>query len=103
MIRLLLDPLNVTVALVVFAIATPALAWVLRGRLPAPRQAIALGAVGPLLLLLWGIQHLLFELIGFASVWSALIQLVLAVALGIAAGWYISTGANTTTKGKPNP
>jgi hypothetical protein len=101
MLRLLLDPMNVTIALVLLAVATPLAAWQLRTRLAGRRFALLLGASGPLLLILWGIHNLVLETIGFASVWSALILLVLAVCVGIAAGWWISGEANPTSKGRP--
>ncbi len=101
MLQLILDPTRLLILLILLAVATPVAAWLLRHRLPGVRLSLVLGASGPAILALWGIHNLVLETIGFASVWSALLLLVLAVAIGIGAGWWLAGDREPQTSTPP--
>lgn len=86
--------LNHTAALLIFGLAallTPGLGWYLwRCRMAPRRLAIVIGAAGPALLAGWGVHNLVLQLIGFDSVFSALIML----GGGCLAGWLAARYVN---------
>jgi hypothetical protein len=98
MTELLTAPLFLPILLGTLAVATPLAASVMGASLHNARLRMAIGASGPILLALWGLQILVFETLGFASVWSALLLLVVAVSLGVIAGAWISGGSSANRK-----
>ncbi|MGF1572876.1 MAG: hypothetical protein ACFCU1_07375 [Sumerlaeia bacterium] len=99
MIELFLMPYVAETLLVLFALFTPAMGFALKGRLnnfPKTRTIIML--LGPVALLLWGIQLLLISLFGFAAVATYVLLLFIGILLGTASGIYLrSEFVNSTS------
>ncbi|MEQ8822001.1 MAG: hypothetical protein RLY93_17335 [Sumerlaeia bacterium] len=98
MLSILLNTTFLTIGLAVMAVVTPMAAKLGRRWLAkqlARREIIVLGLSGPLLLLLWGVHNLVLALVGFASVWSALIVLGLGIGTGLGLGLWCRRGAST--------
>lgn len=91
MLELIIDPTRLTLLLAMLAVATPVAAWLLGHRLNGWRARLLLAASGPAVLLLWGVHNLVLETLGFASIWSAILLLALAVGLGAASGWWLAS------------
>jgi len=91
MLEILLNPRVFLGFLAAFAAATPVAAWVAWRVRPAwrGRALAAVGGLGPAVLVLWGVHNLVLAALGFASIASAAVLLVLGTAIGWAAGSWI--------------
>jgi hypothetical protein len=84
MTALLLNPTVFFWLLVAAALATPLGAWLgHRWSGVQPRTWLAVGAFGPVALILWGVHNLVLGVVGFDSIFSVAIML----GLGLAIGW----------------
>ncbi|CAN5339897.1 hypothetical protein BH09SUM1_BH09SUM1_16200 [soil metagenome] len=91
MTKLILDPRNVLIALIACAILTPVIAlFISRTRKAEKRICILLAAVGPGVLLYWGFHNFVLKTIGFDSIFSAIIVIAVAAAIGWFAGGWIA-------------
>lgn len=94
MLKILLNPAAVTALLLVFALATPVVAWVAqRQQLVGQRGGVAWGLLGPIALGIWGLQHLAMAWLGFDRVAPVVLTVGVAVALGVLLGWWVGAGA----------
>jgi len=88
MLELILNPVFFQGGIVILAIATPLLAFLLKAKLP-PRIRLVLGGFGPYVAFLWILHNGLQAFFGFASVIAVLTILTVSIASGLAAGFYI--------------
>lgn len=103
MTSLLLDPFFFQGSLVALAVLTPLVAfllWRFRSPRPAWRLVLALGAFGPLALLLWGYHNLVLAVLGFDRIWSALLVLVTGAVIGFFLGRWVAAGERANGGGE---
>lgn len=106
MSALLLNPTSFLALLVAGALLTPVLGFFAARRIPEWRRTAAvLGAFGPFALAFWGVHNAVLAVVGFDSVWSAIIVVAACVVAGWAAGrWAARETAPVPLEVKPtNP
>lgn len=85
MLDLLLNPGVVLGALFVAALLTPLAAVALKSRFPRGSLAVV-GGAGPFALALWGLHSLLIRYVGFDSIFTPMILVIVAAVVGLVAG-----------------
>jgi hypothetical protein len=89
MINKVLNPSVVLAALAALAILTPVVCFIVyrfRPALLSRRPALVIGLSGPAALGYWFFHNAVLGAVGFDSIWSALIVIGVAAAIGLAAG-----------------
>ncbi len=91
MLDLLLDAQRFTILVAVLAVLTPACGWLLRRRFPATgrRLPLVVALFGPFALGLWGLHNAVLTVLGFDSIFSAIVMVVIAAAVGWLAGDWV--------------
>jgi len=99
MINLLLNPTFVWAALAVTAVVTVVLGLMLRRRAGMDRRvAVVIAASGPFALVYWVFHNVVLAVVGFDSVFSALIVVGVACAIGWCAGSWVRRGGGEARK-----